>query len=445
MRILEWNHLDEPQRVAALARPALAAHDDVVRVAREIIAQVRRDGDAALSELTERLDGVRLQALAAAPAEFAAARSELGAPQLQALARALENVRRFHEAQTPCGIVLETEPGVRCEQIHRPIEAVGLYVPAGSAPLPSAAIMLGVPAQVAGCPRRVLCTPPRADGSAHPAILAAAELAGIDTVFKLGGAQAIAALACGTASVRRVDKIFGPGNAWVTAAKRLVAAEPGGPACDLPAGPSEVLVVADDTAQAAFIAADLLAQAEHDVLSQSLLVTDSARLAAAVAGQIERQLPLLARRAILARSLESCRALVVGTLDEAMALSNRYAPEHLLLQVREPRRLLRQVSNAGSIFLGPWSPETLGDYCSGTNHVLPTFGHARTCSGLGVRDFLKTVSVQEISAAGLTRLGPTAVTLAQLEGLDAHASAVTQRLAFLAAAAPAAWPVDAAR
>jgi histidinol dehydrogenase len=345
-------------------------------------------------------------------------------------------VHAFHAAQLPQPLALEIEPGVRCEQLVRPLSAVGLYVPAGSAPLPSTVIMLAVPARIAACPTRVLCTPPARDGRAHPAVLVAAELCGVDTVFKVGGAQAIAALAYGTHSIPRVDKIFGPGNAWVTAAKQLVANDPLGAACDLPAGPSEVLVIADASARADFVAADLLAQAEHDRQAQALLVTNSRQLAVLVAQALTSALPGLTRRPILEQSLAACRCILVPELDTALAVANEYAPEHLLLQVREPRHWLPQVRNAGAVFLGAWSPEPLGDYCAGPNHVLPTYGYARSLSGLSVRDFVKTITVQEVSPAGLTALGPTAVTLAQLEGLDAHAQAVTRRLGALTGLGP---------
>jgi histidinol dehydrogenase len=433
LRIVEWSGLDESGRAAILARPAAASRARVVERAAEIIAAVRRDGDRALAELGAELDGVRLETFEVSPAEFAAARAELAPAARQALERATANVRRFHEAQTLSPLALDTSAGVRCERLTRPIASVGLYVPAGSAPLPSAVVMLAVPAAVAGCPNRILCTPPRRDGTAHPAVLVAAELCGVRRVFKVGGAQAIAAMAFGTASVPKVDKVFGPGNAWVTAAKQLVAGEPGGAACDLPAGPSEVLVIADATASPEFVAADLLAQAEHDPLSQAILVTDSPPLADAVADAVEKQAATLSRAAILERSMAASRAIVVPDLDTALELSNAYAPEHLLLQVRNPRRWLPAVLHAGSVFLGPWSPEPLGDYCSGTNHVLPTYGYARAYSGLSVLDFVKRMTVQELTPAGLSDLGPVAVTLAELEGLDAHAEAVRCRLRALAA------------
>jgi histidinol dehydrogenase len=431
MRIVDWNTLDKPARQAALARPQLKLRAEVVSVAGEIIERVRQDGDAALRAFTQRFDGAEIKSLAVDRNEFAEARRALGERQVVALERAIRNVDRFHEHQLPKPRVVDIETGVRCEELIRPLASVGLYVPGGTAPLPSTVIMLAVPARIAGCPQRVLCTPPRRDGSLHPAVLVAAQLCGINSVFKAGGAQAIAALAYGTESVPKVDKIFGPGNAWVTAAKALVADDPTGAACDLPAGPSEVLVVADETARAEFVAADLLAQAEHDVLAQAILVTDSRPLAEAVVRQIRRQRQGLSRGTILTQSLLACRAILVSDLDTALQVANEYAPEHLMLQVHEPRRWLGHVQNAGSVFLGTWSPEPLGDYCSGTNHVLPTYSHARNFSGLSVRDFVKTIAVQAISSEGLVALGPTAVTLAELEGLDAHVSAVTRRLVAL--------------
>src|ERR1700730_11684273 len=431
MRILEWDKLTERERRDALARPSLESRADIAAVALEVINAVRQQGDAALRNYTEWLDGVKLDPLAVSRAEFLEARKALSAEQLAALERAIDNVHKFHAAQVPQPFAMETMPGVRCERVIRPIQAVGLYVPAGSAPLPSAVGMLAVPARIAGCPRRVLCTPPTREGRANAAVLVAAELCGIDTVFKVGGAQAMAALAYGTQSIPRVDKIFGPGNAWVTAAKQLVANDPLGAACDLPAGPSEVLVIADDGARADFVAADLLAQAEHDRQAQALLVTDSRQLAARVAQALTSALPGLTRRAILEQSLAACRCILVPELDTALAVANEYAPEHLLLQVREPRHWLARVGNAGAVFLGAWSPVALGDYCAGPNHVLPTYGYARSLSGLSVRDFVKTITVQELSPAALTALGPTAVTLAMLEGLDAHALAVTRRLGAL--------------
>jgi histidinol dehydrogenase len=320
---------------------------------------------------------------------------------------------------------------VRCERIEVPLQAVGMYVPAGSAPLPSAAIMIAVPAAIAGCPTRVLCTPPRRDGGADPAVLVVAKRCGVSQVYKAGGAQAIAAMAYGTATVPKVDKICGPGNAWVTAAKQLVANDPEGAALDLPAGPSEVLVIADESARPAFVAADLLAQAEHDPSAQVILVTTSRALAEAVTAEVEAQQATLGRRQITAAALAHSRILVVPDLATAFAVSNDYAPEHLILEIRDARSWLPRVRSAGSVFLGDWTPESMGDYCSGTNHVLPTYGYARAYSGLSLHDFVRRITVQELTPDGLRNLGPTAQVLAGLEGLDAHANAVTVRLAAL--------------
>src|SRR5882757_645782 len=317
MRILEWDKLSAAERGAALARPTQGSRADIAAVAAEVVSTVRRNGDAALYSYTERFDSVRLDGLAVSTAEFSQARQALTSKQHAALEAAIANVQHFHSGQLPQPLCVETTPGVRCERIVRPISTVGLYVPAGSAPLPSAVIMLAVPARIAGCPHRILCTPPTRDGGANPAVLVAAQLCGINTVFKVGGAQAIAALAYGTRSIPKADKIFGPGNAWVTAAKQLVAADPAGAACDLPAGPSEVMVIADETARADFVAADLLAQAEHDTQAQAILVTSSRQLAAAVSAEVQEQTQLLSRRAILEESLLACRCIVVPDIATA--------------------------------------------------------------------------------------------------------------------------------
>ena len=435
MQILNWSTLDPDARRDALSRPRLESQQDVERLARSIIKEVRHDGDAALLRFAERFDRARLQSVQVTVEEFDAAEDRLDARQIAAIETAIDNVRRFHAAQLGTPIRMEVMPGVICERIFRPIPAVGLYVPAGSAPLPSTVIMVAVPALLAGCPERVLCTPPAADGNANAAVLVAARRCGVTKVFKAGGAQAVAAMAYGTASIPKADKIFGPGTALTTAAKQIVAADPEGAACDLPAGPSEVLVIADAGANAAFVAADLLAQAEHDVRAQSLLVTDSQALAAAVTAEFDRQRGSLSRKSILQQSAANCRIILVDNLVTAMAVSNDYAPEHLIIQTAQPRELLDGVVNAGSVFLGPWSPESMGDYCSGTNHVLPTYGYARAYSGLSLVDFQKRMTVQELTAEGIRTLGPVAETLAALEGLDAHERAVSIRLAALDGAA----------
>jgi histidinol dehydrogenase len=431
MQILDWQSLDPGERAAALARPAERLAAGTLAQARTIIETVRARGDGALARFALEFDGVEPDRFEVTAGEFTAARRELDAAQIAALERAIANVEKFHLFTAPASAALEVQPGVLCERVIRAIGAVGLYVPAGSAPLPSTVVMLAVPARIAGCPRRVLCTPPQRDGRASAAVLVAAELCGIQQVFKIGGAQAIAALAYGTQTVPKVDKIFGPGNAWVTAAKQLVAADPAGAALDMPAGPSEVLVIADDSARADFVAADLLAQAEHDTRSQALLVTSSAGLAREVAARVGEQMRTLSRASILQHSVAASRILLVADLDTALEVSNRYAPEHLIIETRAPRALLDRVRNAGSVFLGAWSPEPMGDYCSGTNHVLPTYGHARAYSGLSVHDFTRRMTVQELSIEGLRTLGPTAATLARLEGLDAHAAAIDVRLQSL--------------
>jgi histidinol dehydrogenase len=435
MRILDWKSLLDSERREALRRPAQRDAAHIAAAARDIIAAVRRDGDGALSALTEKFDGVRLSSMRVTPQEFDAAERALNAVQHAAIERAISTVRQFHAAQMPSRLRVETAPGVLCERFSVPIRAVGLYVPAGTAPLPSTAVMLAVPAAIAGCPVRVMCTPPARSGAADPAVLVAARRAGMDQVFKVGGAQAIAAMAYGTAAIPKCDKVFGPGNAWVTAAKLLVAEDPQGAAVDLPAGVTEVMVIADDTARADFVAADLLAQAEHSPDAQSLLVTPSALLAEEVAHEVRRQAAALTRAEILAKSIEHMRLLIVDSLETALKIANEYAPEHLLLEVREPRRWLDRVNAAGAVFLGHWSPESMGDYCSGPNHTLPTYGYAKAYSGLSLEDFQKRITVQELTPAGLVNLGPTAQVLAGLEGLDAHAAAVTIRLAALEKAA----------
>lgn len=434
MRILEWDALSATDRAAALSRPAQKLRSDIASVAADVVNTVCREGDAALFAYTERFDSVRLESLAVPAEEFSQARQSLTPLQLAALKTAIANVEQFHSRQIPQPIAVETTPGVRCERIVRAIATVGLYVPAGSAPLPSAVIMLAVPARIAGCSNRILCTPPARNGKANPAVLVAAQLCGIETVFKVGGAQAIAALAYGTQTIPKADKIFGPGNAYVTAAKQLVAADPAGAACDMPAGPSEVMVIADGNARAEFVAADLLAQAEHDTQAQAILVTSSRQLAQAVRSEVQKQAGLLSRQAILQESLAASRCIVVRDVAAAIDVANLYAAEHLILEIEAPRQWLPRIQNAGSVFLGTWSPEPMGDYCSGTNHVLPTYGYARTYSGLSVLDFVKGITVQELSPEGLQTLGPVAVELANLEGLDAHASAVSRRLTRLNAA-----------
>lgn len=431
LRIANWSALQPAQRSELLQRPALANDRETQSAVAQIIARVRVEGDAALRALHQEFSGVPLENFVVSPADIAAAGKHLTAAQRTAIATAAANIEEFHAAQLPLDVEVDTTPGVRCERVSRAIARVGLYVPAGSAPLPSTALMLGIPARIAGCEQRILCSPAQADGSVDPGVLYAASLCDIDQIFAVGGAQAIAAMAYGTQSIPRVDKIFGPGNAWVTEAKAQISRDPHGAAQDLPAGPSEVMVLADAGANAQFIAADLLSQAEHGPDSQVVLVSDSLALAETVSAELVLQLQELSRQDVAAAALLNSFAVVVENLDTAVAVANEYAPEHLLLQVAEPRRLLPSINNAGSVFLGPWAPESVGDYCSGTNHVLPTYGYARSYSSLGLSDFMRSMTVQELDPAGIEAIGPVAIELAELEGLDAHAKAVKVRLAAL--------------
>ncbi|MEO8443994.1 MAG: histidinol dehydrogenase [Gammaproteobacteria bacterium] len=428
MRRCNWSTLDPAGRRQALLRPALTENPGIGPRVGAIIEAVRKDGDAALLRFARELDRAEITALRVSDDEVRAAEAGLSAEAQLAIRTAIANVRCFHEAQTSAPLRVETAPGVVCERISKPLAAVGLYVPAGSAPLPSTAIMLGVPSALAGCPVRVLCTPPRLDGRADPAVVFAARACGVQDIFKAGGAQAIAAMAYGTATVPKVAKIFGPGNAWVTAAKAMVAGDPAGAALDMPAGPSEVMVVADGRADPRFVALDLLSQAEHGPDSHVVLVTPDELLIARVEAEMEGALTALPRRAIIEAALRHSVAVLVPGLPEALAVANEYAPEHLILQVQNPRGFAADVTTAGSVFLGRWTPESVGDYCSGTNHVLPTYGYARAYSGLSVADFQRRMTLQEVTLSGLRGLAPTVLTLAGLEGLDAHARAVAVRL-----------------
>ena len=426
--IYQWSDLTASERVDILARPAIAAGKEITTTVGDIMTTVREEGDDALRDYSAQFDQVQLDELRVSALEFADAELSLGFKDREAILHAIENIRRFHEAQRRIDIDMETAPGVRCQRLTRPIQAVGLYVPAGSAPLPSAAMMLAIPAAIAGCPTRVLCTPPDSDGNVDPAILFAAHESGIRDIFKVGGAQAIAAMAYGTETVPKVDKLFGPGNAYVTEAKAQAASDPRGAAQDMPAGPSEVLVIADTTARPHYVAADLLSQAEHGPDSQVILLTDSASLIKHVVLAIEQQLESLSRSKTIKHALKNSALIEVATIDEAIDISNGYEPEHLIIDPRDARERLGAVQNAGAVCLGSLTPESLGDYCSGTNHVLPTYGYARNYSGLGIDQFCLQMSVQEVMPNGLRNIGPTAARLAQLERLAAHRLAVDLRL-----------------
>lgn len=427
MQPIIWKTLSAAAQAQLLIRP-IDTNQTVAEQTPALITKIRQEGDAALKELTKRYDKVELAQFAVSKQEFILAEKMVMPSSLAAIERAALQIDKFHQLQKPKGIELETSPGIQCETQVRPIQRVGLYVPGGSAPLLSTVLMLGIPSKIAACPLRILCSPPRLDGSIDPHILVAAKICGIDQVYKVGGAQAIAAMAYGTASIPKVDKIFGPGNAWVTQAKQLVALDPQGAACDMPAGPSEVMVLADKQANPAFVAADLLSQAEHGRDSQAILVATDLELANQVLAEIEIQLQNLSRMEIAMAALQHSRAIVVENINEALIIANQYAAEHLILQVDNPRQYVDKIVNAGSVFLGPWSPEAVGDYASGTNHVLPTYGYAHCYSGLSVKDFMKTITFQELTHGGLLDIASTVTTLADIEGLHAHANAVRVRL-----------------
>ncbi|ENU5812742.1 histidinol dehydrogenase [Vibrio fluvialis] len=424
MRTVVWQSLSETQQDSILERPAIADGANITAAVSEVIAKVRAEGDAALLELTAKFDRVTPESIRVTQDEIDAASERLSDEMKQALEQAYTNIAKFHKAQKPQPIKVETMPGVLCEQVTRAINKVGLYIPGGSAPLPSTVLMLGVPAQIAGCRKVVLCSPPPIADE----ILYVAKLCKIDEVYNVGGGQAIAAMAYGTETVAKVDKIFGPGNAYVTEAKRQVSNDFRGAAIDMPAGPSEVLVIADDTADPDFIAADLLSQAEHGPDSQVVLVTPSPVVADKVTDAVQKQLKELSRSGIAEKALASSLIIIAESLTQAVSISNFYGPEHLIVQTKNPRELVPLLDNAGSIFLGDWSPESVGDYASGTNHVLPTYGYTRTYSSLGLADFSKRMTVQELSAEGLQTLAPTVVAMANAEGLDAHKRAVTIRV-----------------
>ncbi len=424
MRTVVWQSLSESQQDSVLERPAITEGANITATVSDVIAKVRNEGDAALKELTEKFDGVTPESIRVSSDEIEEACTRLTPEMKQALEQAYSNIAKFHEAQKPQPIKVETQPGVVCEQVTRAINTVGLYIPGGSAPLPSTVLMLGVPAQIAGCRKVVLCSPPPIADE----ILYVAKLCKIDEVYNVGGGQAVAAMAYGTESVAKVDKIFGPGNAYVTEAKRQVSNDFRGAAIDMPAGPSEVLVIADETADADFIAADLLSQAEHGPDSQVVLVTPSPVVADQVTDAVQKQLKELSRANIAQQALASSLIIIAESITQAIAISNFYGPEHLIVQTKNPRELLPLLDNAGSIFLGDWSPESAGDYASGTNHVLPTYGYTKTYSSLGLADFSKRMTVQELTADGLKGLAPTVVTMAEAEGLDAHKRAVTIRV-----------------
>ncbi|WP_312981239.1 histidinol dehydrogenase [Atlantibacter sp.] len=424
---INWNDCDAQAQQALLTRPAVSASESIARTVSEILTNVSANGDSALREYSARFDKTTMDALAVSEAEIDAAVARLGDEIKQAMAVAVANIDTFHRAQVLPAVDIETQPGVRCQQVTRPIASVGLYIPGGSAPLFSTVLMLATPARIAGCKKVVLCSPPPIADE----ILYAARLCGVQQVYQVGGAQAIAAMAFGTGSVPKVDKIFGPGNAFVTEAKRQVSQRLDGAAIDMPAGPSEVLVIADSGATPDFVASDLLSQAEHGPDSQVILLTPDSAMAQAVAEAVDRQLSELPRAETARQALAESRLIVARDLAQCVAISNQYGPEHLIIQTRNARELVDDITSAGSVFLGDWSPESAGDYASGTNHVLPTYGYTATCSSLGLADFQKRMTVQELTPAGFSALAQTIETLAAAEQLTAHKNAVTLRVAAL--------------
>lgn len=422
--LIDWNSCSPEQQQALLMRPAISSSDSITRTVAEILDNVKANGDSALREYSAKFDKTEVGALKVTADEIQQASNRLSDELKQAMQAAVRNIDTFHTAQILTPVDIETQPGVRCQQVTRPIASVGLYIPGGSAPLFSTVLMLATPARIAGCKKVVLCSPPPIADE----ILYAAQLCGVENVYKVGGAQAIAALALGTESITKVDKIFGPGNAYVTEAKRQVSQRLDGAAIDMPAGPSEVLVIADSGATPDFIASDLLSQAEHGPDSQVILLTPDAKIAEGVAEAVERQLAELSRAETARQALSASRLIVAKDLAQCVAISNAYGPEHLIIQTRNARDLVDDITSAGSVFLGDWSPESAGDYASGTNHVLPTYGYTSTCSSLGLADFQKRMTVQELSRDGFSAIAATIETLAAAELLTAHKNAVTLRV-----------------
>lgn len=419
----------EPSQWAELLQRPVIHTEALFDTVRQIMARVKAEGDRAVLAYEATFDRVELSQLAVSEEEWLEAETQVSEELKKAILLAKENIASFHAKQCFVEQKVETAPGVFCWQKAVPIEKVGLYIPGGTAPLFSTVLMLGVPARIAGCREIVLCTPPGCDGRVHPAVLFAAKVAGVNRVFKAGGIQAIAAMAYGTESIPRVYKIFGPGNQYVTAAKQWVSLRD--VAIDMPAGPSEVEVLADETACPAFVAADLLSQAEHGIDSQAILITTSRKLQQAVKEEVERQLARLPRKEIAEKSLAHSRLIVVKDMDEALRMTNAYAPEHLIIHTREYAAVAEQVVHAGSVFLGPLSPESAGDYASGTNHTLPTNGYAKAYSGVGLDSFIRKITFQEIQPQGLRAIGPAIEIMAANEQLDAHKNAVSVRLAAL--------------
>lgn len=426
MEILKIHNNPERAEWAALTERFTRQEAEITRQVAAILAEVKAGGDRALREITRRVEGRDAETFEVPAQTRRAAEALIPAGLKEALATAKSNIEAFHRAQLPARVAVETIPGVRCMQRAVPIRRVGLYIPGGKAPLFSTVLMLATPARVAGCGEVILCTPARTDGTIAPEILYAADLCGVDRVYAVGGAQAVAAMTYGTESIPRVDKIFGPGNRYVTKAKQLVGAND--VAVDLPAGPSEVLVMADDEASPAFAAADLLSQAEHGGDSQAVLVCSSVEFALDARRAVEEQLLQLRRGETIREALRQSRIVVLDDRDAMIEFANAYAPEHLIVSMRDAWEVADRITAAGSVFIGAWSPESAGDYASGTNHTLPTGGWARSYSGVNTDSFLRKITYQELTHDGLAALSPAIIAMAEAEGLGAHAAAVRIRL-----------------
>ncbi len=428
-KIINWNEVSDDARINLLERPTQVIHEDQNKIIEKIFAAVKSQGDKKLREYTKVFDDVEIDSIEMTAQEIHESIEQTPKEIKDSIKNAIENIKSFHESFS--GIdenSVETVAGVKCSALTRPIEKVGLYVPAGNNPLPSTAMMLGVPSMIAGCPERVLVSPPNKNGLVDPTIVTVAHYCQINRIFKLGGAQAIAALAFGTESVPQVNKIFGPGNSWVTQAKRMISSYNVSVSIDMPAGPTEVLIISDGSSDPLYIAFDLLSQAEHGVDSQVILLSTSQRQLYKVQEQIKESLKTLSTREIAVQAMTNSKFILVDNLKTAVNISNQYAPEHLILSFDAANDWLSKIKSAGSVFLGKWSPESAGDYCSGTNHVLPTGGFTESLSGITVASFQKTISVQEITKKGLGNLSNDIVNLARAEGLEAHARAVEVRV-----------------
>ena len=427
--IIKWNRLTEDEKRSSIQRPVIENSDEQGHIISRIFEAVESEGDEALRKYTKMYDGVEMENFLMSDLEIESALKRVPGSLIQSIKNAIENVKTFHQANyNTAKAITEVKQGVNCQIIKRPIENVGLYIPAGNNPLPSTAIMLGVPSSLAKNKQSFVVSPPNKEGLVNDAIVAAARLSGIEKIFKVGGAQSIAAMAHGTESIPQADKIFGPGNSWVTKAKQMISTLGLPVSIDMPAGPTEVMIISDGCTNPKFIAYDLLSQAEHGIDSQVILISQDNSFLEKVAIEIDKAIETISTREIAKVSMENSKFICVNELEDAFQISNNYAPEHLIINCQDAEEMLPRISSAGSVFLGEWSPESAGDYCSGTNHVLPTAGFATSYSGLSVDSFCKSISVQSLSKKGLQLIGDDIINLAMSEGLEAHAKAVSVRI-----------------